>query len=101
MLQVYNYYQGLSTPERPQRYTAHKRSELKNIYKSITDLSAKESLYKIDLSTDQQNYAVGIKDTSLAVQEALNDLADPYAYHLLAAVSDYPDAVSATLLPSK
>ena len=101
MLQVYNYYQGLSATERPQRYTAHKRSELKNIYKSITDLSAKESLYKIDLSTEQQNYAVGIKDTSLAVQETLNDLADPSAYHLLAAVSDYPDVVSTTLLPSK
>ena len=101
MLQVYNYYQGPRTPERPQRYTAHKRSELKNIYKSITDLSAKESLYKIDLSADQQNYAVGIKDTSLSVQGTLNDLADPSAYHLLAAVSNRPEEVSAKLLPSK
>lgn len=101
MLQIYNYYQGQPVTERPHRYTAHKRSELKNIYKSITNLSAKESLYKIDLSADQQNYAVGIKETSLAVQEALNDLADPSAYHLLAAVSDSPDTVSAKLLPSK
>ena len=101
MLQIYNHYQGLSATDRPHRYTAHKRSELKNIYKSITNLSAKESLYKIDLSTDQQNYAVGIKETSLSVQEALNDLADPSAFHLLAAVSDSPETVSANLLPSK
>ena len=101
MLQVYNYYQGLSVMEQTHRCTAHKRSELKNIYKNITKLSAKESLYKIDLSADQQNYAVSIKENSLSVQDALTDLADSSVFDLLAAVSDAPETVKAKLLPSK
>ena len=102
MLQVYNHYLNQTFTNKPRHSTAHKRSELKNIYKSITNLNAKEPLYKIDLSTDQQTYALGIKEASLALQDCINEFTQSSAvFDLLAAVSDSPNSIDAKLIPSK
>lgn len=77
MMQVYNYMLESYPVKREVMYPAHKRSELKKVYHNIVDLSRRSPLYKINLSKENQEYTIGIKESALYLKARLEDMADP------------------------
>ncbi len=77
MSQVYNYLLESYPMKREVMYPAHKRSELKKVYNEIINLSKRSPLFKIDLSKENQEYTIGIKETSLYLKAKLERMALP------------------------
>lgn len=77
MLQVYNYLLESYPVNREVMYPAHKRSELKKVYNSIVNLSRKSPLYKINLTKENQEYTIGIKETALFLKSRLEEMLEP------------------------
>ncbi len=77
MLQVYNYMLESYPVKREVMYPAHKRSELKKVYNSIVSISKRSPLYKINLSKENQDYTIGIKEAALYLKTRLLEMSDP------------------------
>lgn len=77
MLQVYNYMLESYPVKREVMYPAHKRSELRKVYNSIVNLSKKSPLYKINLTKENQEYTIGIKETALFLKSKLEEMSEP------------------------
>lgn len=97
MLNVYNYYLQDYVPRNP-RYSAHKRRELRDIYKNIVKMSASEPLYKIDLSESKQASALSIKESALFLKDVNQKLQNSPLLHTAGVHSSSPEAVQASLL---
>ncbi|MCH5272883.1 MAG: flagellar filament capping protein FliD [Lachnospiraceae bacterium] len=97
MLNVYNYYMQDYVSRTPY-YSAHKRRELRDIYKNIVKLSASEPLYKVELSESKQAHALSIKESALLLKDTAYKLQDSPLLHTAGLVSDNTDSVSASLL---
>ncbi len=97
MLNVYNYYVQDYVSRTP-HYSAHKRRELRDIYKNIVKLSASEPLYKIDLSESKQACALSIKESALLLKDTTHKLQDTPLLHTAGVVSSDAGSVSASLL---
>lgn len=97
MLNVYNYYMQDYVSRTP-HYSAHKRRELRDIYKNIVKLSASEPLYKIELSESKQASALSIKESALLLKDTAHKLQDTPLLHTAGLVSDNPETVGASLL---
>ncbi|MEG1459525.1 MAG: hypothetical protein RR906_07655 [Acetivibrio sp.] len=67
-------------------HNIHKRSELRSIYNSILKLNKSSPLYKVDLTSKNQNFALGIKDLSIQLSDTLASLS-------VDAASDKKDSV--------
>lgn len=67
------------------RYDSHKKSELKNIYRSILKTNKDAPLYKIKRSDDMTRYAIDIKEHS---RKILN---------VIASISDYGEDIASIL----
>ena len=77
MVQVYNYMLESYPMKREIMYPAHKRSELKKVYNSIVNLSKQSPLYKINLSKENQEYTIGVKESALYLKAKLEEMAKP------------------------
>lgn len=73
---VYNYMLQSFPVQREAKYTAHKRSELKRVYNSIVNLSKASPYYKVNLSRENQEYTIGVKETALGLKAKLRDMSD-------------------------
>jgi flagellar hook-associated protein 2 len=58
------------------RYDSHKKSELKNVYKSIVKANKDLPLYKINHIQDATSFAIDIKANSRQVQNVIASLSD-------------------------
>ena len=74
MASVYNYLLESYPIKREVMYPAHKRSELKRVYHSIVDLSKRSPLYKVNLSKENQEYTIGIKEAALEMKNRLTGM---------------------------
>ena len=97
MLNVYNYYVSDFLSHTP-ACSAHKRNELRDIYKSIVKLSVTEPLYKIDLSEQKQSSALSIKESALKLKDLLLSLKDSSKTAFAGFRSDDSSKVSASFL---
>ncbi|MCR5793703.1 MAG: hypothetical protein K6G65_11085 [Lachnospiraceae bacterium] len=84
----------------------HKQSELKTIYKSIKNLSKSSPLYKLDLSEDNQRFALNLKDTAISYAKELEayDFSQEGSVNFFeqaTAQSEDPEAVFANLTSSE
>ncbi len=52
----------------------HKRSELRSIYNTIIKINKNSPLYKVDLTKENQTFAIGIKDLSLQISDTAKSL---------------------------
>lgn len=101
LLSVYNHLlQGLIML-RPNRFDAHKKSELQNIYRDIMRLTSEQPLYKVTFDEAAQEYTLGIKNTALSLSSMLKELhmddgSSVFKNQIL--VSDQPDAVDVSIL---
>lgn len=77
MSQVYNYMLESYPIKREVMYPAHRRSELRKVYNNIVNLSKRSPLYKINLSKENQEYTIGIKETALFLKSKLEEMSNP------------------------
>lgn len=100
MIQAYNYLLLENFPaKREVMYPAKNRGELKKVYNSIVSLSKSLPFYKIDLSQENQEYAIGIKENALELKDNLKSMQelDAVGFHNKK-VSVSNNTVSAELL---
>lgn len=77
MVQAYNYMVESYQPNREIELRANKRSDLKKVYDNIVKLSKHSPLYKINLSKENQDYTIGVKEMALALKTKIGDMSDP------------------------
>lgn len=77
MIQAYNHMVESLPINRKVKYPVSNRSELKKVYEDIVNLSKSSPFYKINLSKDNQEYAVGVKETALALKAKIAEMSDP------------------------
>ena len=73
MVEAYNYYLGGYLPKVPARSSVHKKSELRNIYKSIRHVNQQSPLALVKLSDERQAYALDVKEMSMELEAATED----------------------------
>lgn len=72
---AYNYYMTTYAPKQSRgRYSAHKQSELKEVYNSIVKMSKESPTYLYDSSKSVYKYAINIKEEALGLKDALTAL---------------------------
>lgn len=74
MIAAYNLYLGGFLPEVSPKNSIHNKRELKNKYKSIVSLNNANPLVMVELSADTQAYALNVKEMSMELSEALQDV---------------------------
>lgn len=72
----YNYYLNTSLPKTASRYDAHKKSELKNIYKTIVKLNKESPLYIINMTDDLQNDMIMIKEKARELKNVISVISE-------------------------
>ncbi len=72
---IYNYLATSYTPPKTSGPTAvHKRSELRNLYNDIVRMNKVSPLYKINLTGENQSFALGIKDNAIRLTETISQM---------------------------
>ncbi|MCH5251638.1 MAG: hypothetical protein J1F22_01575 [Lachnospiraceae bacterium] len=74
MVDVYNLYLGGYLPKVSPKTNVHNKRELKSKYKSIVSLNNANPLVMIKLSNDTQAYALNVKEMSMELGEAAQDV---------------------------
>lgn len=74
MIQAYNYLLASFPVKREVLYPAKNRGELKRVYDNIVSLSKSAPYYKINISQENQEYAIGIKEAALALKGKLMNM---------------------------
>lgn len=91
MIQAYNYLMGSYPVKKEVMYRANKRSELKKVYDDIVDLSKRSPYCKVNLSKENEEYAIGVKEYALELKTKIKNIQDSKASSLslkTVAVSD-------------
>jgi flagellar hook-associated protein 2 len=73
---VYSYYLSTYAKQHVSKNDTHKKSELKDIYKSMVKSSRKSPLYKIDNTERVQKYAIDLKETARAMKNVAASMSD-------------------------
>lgn len=76
MVDVYNLYLGGYLPKVSPKTNVHNKRELKNKYKSIVSLNNANPLVMVKLSNDTQAYALNVKEMSMELGEAAENVLD-------------------------
>lgn len=77
MIEAYSYITGNRPVKLDKKYPVSKRSELKRVYDTIVRLNKSEPFYKINLSKENKEYTIGVKEAAIALKQKLQDMADP------------------------
>ena len=74
LLSVYNHLMQGLIKLRPNRFDAHKKSELQNVYRDIMRLTSEQPLYKVTFDESAQEYTLGIKNSALSLSSMVKEL---------------------------
>jgi len=74
MVQVYNYMLQSEPLTRLVKQPANRKSELKKVCDNIVNLSKRSPLYKINLTKENREYTIGVKETALALKAKLGGM---------------------------
>lgn len=94
---VYQYYLSEYGSRPYNRHSAHKKSELRDVYHNIVKLNRSSPFYDVDISEESQKYAIDIKENARTLLDVTSDLTDAASGEMTfksIAVSDRPDTVS-------
>ncbi|HWT73765.1 MAG TPA: hypothetical protein VN258_03460 [Mobilitalea sp.] len=100
MVQAYNLMLESIPINRNTKYPVSKRSDLKKVYADIVNLSKRSPFYKINLTKENQEYTIGVKEAALALKAKITEMSDPEVSGFLSksvAISD-EKTLSARLL---
>lgn len=62
---IYNLYRNDFVPKNNSRHDAHKKSELKNIYNNIVNISKEEPVFLLRPTTDIEQYTIAMKESAM------------------------------------
>lgn len=101
LLSVYNHLMQGLIMMRPNRFDAHKKSELQNVYRDIMRLTSEQPLYKVTFDESAQEYTLGIKNAALSLSSMIKELntddgSSVFKNQIL--VSDRPEDVDVSVL---
>lgn len=98
---VYSYYLSQYGNKSNSKYDSHTRTQLKNTYSKVVKINSQTPVYKLDLSTAAQKYAIDLKEHTRALEnitEDLSDGADGTMTFKKSAVSSNASAVNASYI---
>lgn len=98
---VYSYYLSQYGNKSNSKYDSHTRTQLKNTYSKVVKINSQTPVYKLDLSTAAQKYAIDLKEHARALEnitEDLSDGADVTMTFKKSAVSSNASAVNASYI---
>lgn len=98
---VYSYYLSQYGNKSNSKYDSHTRTQLKNTYSKVVKINSQTPVYKLDLSTAAQKYAIDLKEHAKALEnitEDLSDGADSTMTFKKSAVSSNASAVNASYI---
>ena len=98
---VYSYYLTQYGNKSNSKYDSHTRTQLKNTYSKVVKINSQTPVYKLDLSTAAQKYAIDLKEHARALEnitEDLSDGADGTMTFKKSAVSSNASAVNASYI---
>ena len=98
---VYSYYLSQYGHRTNSKYDTHTKSQLKNTYSKVVKINSQTPVYKLDLSTAAQKYAIDLKEHARALEnitEDLSDGADGTMTFKKSAVSSNASAVNASYI---
>ena len=98
---VYSYYLSQYGNKSNSKYDSHTRTQLKNTYSKVVKINSQNPVYKLDLSTAAQKYAIDLKEHARALEnitEDLSDGADGTMTFKKSAVSSNASAVNASYI---
>lgn len=98
---VYSYYLSQYGNKSNSKYDSHTRTQLKNTYSKVVKINSQTPVYKLDLSTAAQKYAIDLKEHARALEnitEDLSDDADGTMTFKKSAVSSNASAVNASYI---
>lgn len=98
---VYSYYLYQYGNKSNSKYDSHTRTQLKNTYSKVVKINSQTPVYKLDLSTAAQKYAIDLKEHARALEnitEDLSDGADGTMTFKKSAVSSNASAVNASYI---
>ena len=98
---VYSYYLSQYGNKSNSKYDSHTRTQLKNTYSKVVKINSQTPVYKLDLSTAAQKYAIDLKEHARALEnitEDLSDGADGTMTFKKSAVSSNASAVNASYM---
>lgn len=98
---VYSYYLSQYGNKSNSKYDSHTRTQLKNTYSQVVKINSQTPVYKLDLSTAAQKYAIDLKEHARALEnitEDLSDGADGTMTFKKSAVSSNASAVNASYI---
>lgn len=98
---VYSYYLSQYGNKSNSKYDSHTRTQLKNTYSKVVKINSQTPVYKLDLSTAAQKYAIDLKEHARALEnitEDLSDGADGTMIFKKSAVSSNASAVNASYI---
>lgn len=73
---VYSYYLSQYGNKSNSKYDSHTRTQLKNTYSKVVKINSQTPVYKLDLSTAAQKYAIDLKENARALENITEDLSD-------------------------
>lgn len=73
---VYSYYLSQYGNKSNSMYDSHTRTQLKNTYSKVVKINSQTPVYKLDLSTAAQKYAIDLKEHARALENITEDLSD-------------------------
>lgn len=73
---VYSYYLSQYGNKSNSKYDSHTRTQLKNTYSKVVKINSQTPVYKLDLSTAAQKYAIDLKEHARALENITKDLSD-------------------------
>lgn len=73
---VYSYYLSQYGNKSNSKYDSHTRTQLKNTYSKVVKINSQTPVYKLDLSTAAQKYAIDLKEHARALENIAEDLSD-------------------------
>lgn len=98
---IYSYYLSQYGNKSNSKYDSHTRTQLKNTYSKVVKINSQTPVYKLDLSTAAQKYAIDLKEHARALEnitEDLSDGADGTMTFKKSAVSSNASAVNASYI---
>ena len=98
---VYSYYLSQYGNRTNSKYDTHTKSQLKNTYSKVVKINSQTPVYKLDLSSAAQKYAIDLKENARALENITQDLSDSSSGEMIfkkSAVSSDPDIVSASYI---
>ncbi|HEX3022148.1 MAG TPA: hypothetical protein VHP81_07135 [Lachnospiraceae bacterium] len=98
---TYNYLTPSFEVNRPVKYTSHKTSELRSIYNAIVNINKQSPLYMVNLSLENQVYALNVKEAAMSFNTVLDTFVsndENSVFNSRSVHTSYEAAVSATLI---